>query len=198
MIPISQMPRGCDRSKHNDIEKTPINVNWSLGRRLKMVFAYMRLLCNDTKDVAFDYNWEQSHRKGWLRGPYHYFEWIKDFMDPPEVQRANFFELIAKAGLTGQLKPAIDFERPNATWPELPSRETCLKYLEVFKNDDIVFYTNVSGLRHLMPIPDWLLSKDLWLAQPPYARGTTRMCTSFEEIPWDFVPSYAPYPNPTF
>lgn len=192
------LPLLCDQSAHQDKKETPLNVNWRLAKLRGMVGAKVRVVVNGVVDRNFTYNWEQTRRKGLLNGGYNYFEWITGVMKSPEEQRYSFFNEIAKTGHDGNMKPAIDFERPGALWPELPDRDTCHRYLRAFRDDDVEFYSNRATIEHMMPIEDWLLEKPLWISNPPYAKNTNRMCKTIDELPEVYNPWIGPWDKWTF
>jgi len=91
---------------------------------------------------------------------------------------------------------AVDFERPNRRWPDLPPRARCLRMLEdafsvlATAGRQYLLYTNVATLYHLLPLPEFLLGVPLWVASYPYRNGqaSNGYCESADDIPPGFSP----------
>jgi lysozyme len=107
-------------------------------------------------------------------GAYHFY----DYRCPVGTQAAHFIATVGKtpAETRGMLPPAVDLET-FTVWQdgerrrlELPPRSPLLAALRslieglgtVYGN--CLLYTNPATLKHLAPLPDWLLATPLWIA----------------------------------
>jgi len=132
-------------------------------------FVYIKATQNNFKDAKFLNNKELVKDSGLPFGFYHFFD-LRDGSLDAKGQASYFCEQIKNTKFT--LPPVMDFESPGiANYPDLPTgdnaRNIVMTFFDtVYQNLGVypMLYTNLSGLNSLYPIPEWLKSKNLWLA----------------------------------
>jgi len=146
-------------------------IDWKRVKESGVQFAIIRGGQGRTKDTRFDYNWKAAADEGIKRGIYWFYEW-RSGIDPGADCQADFLLDITK-GNVGEMGVTCDYERPNSTWPALPSpaasNEKLWKFYDVLLNNNAradLFYTNLDGINTIKPQP-WLKQKELWLAWYP-------------------------------
>lgn len=84
------------------------------------------------------------------------------------VQSKHFTDVLG--GDWGDLPPCLDFEPKYICEPD-PTRLGCLSAIKLFLNDveiktgtKPIIYTNPDHIHFLKPVPDWLLTYRLWIA----------------------------------
>jgi len=156
---------GFDISHYQDLNTTTRKVDFSLAIEQGAKFVIVRTSGNVTKDEDFDDYWRDASGK-LLRGSYHFFEYRNGIMKSVVEQVEAYKKFLGDD--IGELPQAMDFERPNNQWPELPNRDVCLSWIYDFirRLKKPLLYTNLDTILHkLWPIPDWLKEIPLWVAQ---------------------------------
>lgn len=189
---------GIDTSFYQDNNATPEKINWQKAKDAGARFAIIRASQNLSMDEDFEYNWSEAKRVGLPRGAYHYFDY-RSGKAPAMLQAEKFWSFI-KAD-PGEIVPSMDFERPNAWWPELPAREVCLDMIQTFlvkldllSGRTCMLYTNAGTLRYtLAPVPDGITIHPLWVAAWPMVHtGQTA-----EQAAVGFTPYTGTWSKPT-
>jgi lysozyme len=189
---------GIDASTHQDDSTTPQRIDWEKTKKAGARFAIIRACQNLDPDEDFDYNWGEAKRVGIPRGAYHFFDY-RNGKAPAVMQAEYFWSLIEQD--PGEIAPAMDFEKPNKYWPDLPTRVTCLDMIQIFltKMDMLskrksIFYSNENTIRWtLAPIPSIITNHPLWIAAWPKVHvGQTA-----EDAAKGFVPFTGNWPTYT-
>ena len=167
---------GCDVSKYQDDDNTPKRPDFKKLVEKGIKFVFIRASQNTSIDPDFVYNWKAAKDAGLIRGAYHFHEYRINIAKPTLEQAMFFFETIQDD--VGEIPPAVDYERPNEKWPELPPRATGLANLEIWFNfmDKMapqgILYTNPNTLLYnLRPNQNsgtFLFKHKLWIAQYLY------------------------------
>ncbi len=170
---------GIDVSSYQDDNNTPQQIDWDKAKKAGARFVMIRASQNLDLDGDFEYNWKEAKRVGIPRGAYHFFDYRNG--KAPSVMQAEYFWSLIEHD-PGEIAPAMDFEKPNKYWPELPSRVTCLDMIQVFltKMDMLkkkinplderksIFYSNVNTIRNIIaPVPSSITEHPLWIAAWP-------------------------------
>ena len=157
----------------------------------KVDFAFIRAGQGIYPDTKFNDNWNQSGNK-LLRGAYWFYDW-RTGKGTPEQQAEKFLETVVTPG---ELPFVMDFENPYGGWANtpVPSKTTAFNYIQKFRDalkvERMIVYTNPAMLKLWTPLPYWLMQDyELWVANYPYASGTTRQVKTHEEIPDGWQPS---------
>jgi lysozyme len=162
---------GFDVSSWQDKNETPQQINFDKMKLNGGNFVFIRsILSKMAVDGDFYYNWRESKKAGLLRGSYCFCDYT---LRADEV--ANKFVSILEND-KGELPPAMDIEE-FAGIP-FPPRYNMLLWMEQFSNIiqskmkvKPIVYISPKYINMLKPIPDWLLTHDLWIAhylQPFY------------------------------
>lgn len=115
--------------------------------------------------------WYWQHARMFKRGGFHFWN-VTD-----TVNAARVFVLTWAAFGFTDLAPVVDFEPPKVSTPSIPNNlRTFISEVEQLSGTAIMLYSSVSFLNYHFPngIPDWLTSKDLWIAAWPTYRGGDR------------------------
>jgi len=124
---------------------------------------------NNIIDAKFSRNWNTSYSLGLNRGAYHFYDFRKKEGLSPEEQAKFFVSLLGNN--YGNLGLWLDFENFGYTPNRTDSLEIIFRFSEKVKNLTGFYpglYTNWSILKYqLYPIPDWLRTRELWLAAYP-------------------------------
>lgn len=161
---------GLDVSVWQDANTTPQKINFQKMKDELVNFVYIRGAFGVTVDEDFADNWRAAKATGLLRGVYFFFDYRPGA--PSAATQIEFWMKLIKDD-PGELPPALDFEQPNSSWPELPARAVCLDVIWQFDNavktklglSKSVLYTNPALiLARLNPAPDWLTEIPLWCA----------------------------------
>lgn len=157
----------------------------------KVNFAFIRAGQSVYIDSKFFQNWEQSKGKI-LRGAYWFYDW-RGNGGTPDAQAKKFKETVQPVG---ELPMVMDFENPYAGWSStpFPTKTNALSMIQRFRDalkvERMIIYCNPSTLKQWTPLPYWLTEDyDLWIANYPYATGTTSMVKDPSEIPSGWKPS---------
>lgn len=186
---------GIDVSSYQDDNNTPQRIDWEKAKAAGARFAIIRASQNLDPDGDFEYNWQEARRVGIPRGAYHFYDY-RNGKAPAVMQAEYFWSLIEND--PGEIAPAMDFEKPNKYWPDLPSRATCLDMIQVFltKMDMLskrksIFYSNVNTIRFaLAPMPSSITDHPLWIAAWP----KVHVGQSAEDAAKGFVPFTGNWP----
>jgi GH25 family lysozyme M1 (1,4-beta-N-acetylmuramidase) len=164
---------GCDISKYQNNQETPQRPDFNKLKDGGCKFVIIRASQNVSIDPDFIYNWNAAKEAGLIRGAYHFLEY-RPGIAKPVLEQARFFDSVLGKD-PGDIPPAVDYERPNEKWPDLPSRPIALANLEIwFKYMDAnhkkgILYTNPNtilyNLRPGTTTGSFLLEHDLWVAQ---------------------------------
>ena len=169
---------GTDVSKWQDSNYTPgKKIDFDKMKSQGVKFVFIKACQNLTKDEDFDDYWKASKDSGLMRGAYSFYEYRPAFQKSPKDQ-ADFF-LDVMSGDFGELGLALDYEKPNSTWPPLPAVNVSLSNIFTFMytveqqtKEDTIFYSNLDFIKNYLgynKIPLWLAQKPLWLAMYPFA-----------------------------
>ena len=143
-----------------DISRNEKEVDYAGAKAAGMEFGYVCTWAGGFQDLRGEEHRLGIQKAGMLAGPY--YVWNKGNAtasgEPERMMKlAEGFELI----------PSLDFEKYVGE-ADLPPREFCINWLGNFTTglnriykDKKLFYTNLDGINHLKPIPDWLV--DNWL-----------------------------------
>jgi lysozyme len=166
--------RGFDVSYFQDLDNTPQQIDFKKAYAAGLRFALIRASQNGWKDPDFDYNWQAAADAGFLRGAYHLLEYRPTEAPLSATRQAQFFCSVLERHEPGELPETLDMEKPNAAWPELPDRTTCLGWFDSFmavtlreRGRDSMLYTNrATILYRLAPVPERVRKHPLWYAAP--------------------------------
>ncbi len=167
---------GGDVSAYQDINSTPQKIDFEKMAAAGFKFVFIRVANGTTPDEDFADNWKAAKKAGILRGGYCFYNYPPGWDQKASAQVAKWYELLAPD--PGEIPPAIDFERPRADWPELPSQNVCIDTIWQFDNmvrtrlnrDQSGIYTNPAAIHARLKNPSgliaspFLLSMYLWLA----------------------------------
>lgn len=171
-----QYTLGIDISTWNDRNDTPQMPDFAKAKANGAHFAFIRASQDTFPDPDFKTNWQNAKSAGLPRGAYHFFD-LRPGKHTTKEQAQYFCSLLK--GDAGELPPVMDYERPNASYPELPPHDQSLSIIEEFSNvvyaelgEYPIIYTNWSALQYrLDPVPEWLRKRGLWLAGYPYVNA---------------------------
>ena len=154
---------GHDISTWQESPNIPGEIDFDKMRDNGASFLFIKGSQNRTMDNDFPKNWVGAKKAGLLRGAYHF----ADYRYPANLQAAYFYNLLKDD--PGELPPVLDFEL-RAIWTT-PYPSYCNIWINVFfdawkalTDMPILFYCNPAMIRYLQPLPDWLTSHDLWIA----------------------------------
>lgn len=188
--------RALDTSTWQDNGQTAQRIDWT-----RPIAAGFRLIVNRATfgalaDDDFAYNWSEQRRLGYLRAAYGFFDY-RTGSPGATIQAQALVDVLAPD--PGEFPVLwIDFERPLATWPALPTRSVCLEMIHDFKtvieqqlSRRAGLYCNRSMIDHLMSsggvrvdLPDWLRAMPLWIAAWPAVPAGETLEGYIERVNW--------------
>lgn len=160
---------GVDVSFYQDANTTPGQIDFAKMKAAGAEFAYIRAAFGTTPDEDFAYNWQAAKTAQELRGAYCFWNY---WAGGPKMSKQVGFWKSLLAPDPGEMPPALDMERANSSYPELPAASVCFDALWQFHvmckglGRRTMLYTNLATLwERLTPAPEWAVNEvDLWLA----------------------------------
>jgi GH25 family lysozyme M1 (1,4-beta-N-acetylmuramidase) len=168
------MPRTliADISRYQDAASTPYKPELNKMKDAGIFGAIIKCSENLFFDSSFEYYWQECETHNIPRMIYSFLDYWGGSAD--SVNQGKFLADWFKSRNIKNVRAWLDFERPNANFPELPPRKNCLDMIGNWLNsvDDGLetesgIYLNLSTIEYLSPIPDWLAKRPFWLAWPP-------------------------------
>jgi len=187
VTPIPTYVLGVDVSSWNKFPDNAIGLNWKKAHDNKVEFAFLRAMgfsgTTPRKDRDIDLNWKQTKENGILRGAYVFWVWVKEVK--PHI---DMLKTIFPTSYDGELPLVLDLE-PFAAWGTYPPKERLLNGLQQimiamdnFSKRSTIFYSNPDTIKNLMPIPDWLKQRTVWVAN--YNVNTPQLYNQWSK--WNF------------
>ncbi len=162
-----------DTSYYQDNNNTSTRPDFKKAYANGVRISIHRAVFANKKDEDFDYNWQAAADAGMFRSAYGFIDYRAT---APRITDQGKAMVEALYKDPGEIPVQWgDFEKPNSSWPLLPSRDKCLTILtEWFGVVDAGLqrtsglYGNRETINALTPVPAKTLMRKLWIAGWPY------------------------------
>jgi lysozyme len=184
------MNYGFDLSHYQDDNATSRKVDFKLMQQRGAKFVILKATNNVAIDEDFEDYYHAASDVGLPIAAYHFYEYRKGYAESPTSQAEKFLKVVQDKNIFATF---LDYERPNANWPSLPSNsaEIISKfYATSDSNIKTGFYSNLDCIKNVLQIHNgknqWLTQRMLWLAWYPN--------TQFNVFPDENVPVIPNWP----
>lgn len=166
--------------KKIDVSRWQGNINWSCMVAQGVIFAAMRAtVANYYKDEKFDYNWDESQKKGIINQPYHVTRADAVILgkDNTPLAQMDYFAKAIEGRHNGVVVLDVELYQFYGTKTVIPKRQMTDVNMECVRiarqrYDEVYFYSRATLMDGFMLVDPLFPTLDLWLAEYGRDDGT--------------------------